>query len=50
MSERWNAVLTTFGPRTSSSTVTASRSANGTSEHVSFDSASGSIGSTAPGT
>ena len=50
MSERWNAVRRTCAPSNSSSTVTAIRSCPGTSEHARFDSASGSIGSTSPGT
>ena len=38
-----------FAPSNSSSTVTASRSSPGTSEHARFESASGSIGSTSAG-
>ena len=50
MSDRWNAVRRTCAPSNSSSTVTAIRSCPGTSEHAPLDSASGSIGSTSPGT
>ena len=42
--------LDDLGPRRSISTVTARRSRPGRSEQASLDSASGSIGSTAPGT
>ena len=45
--KRWES---TSVPRISSSTVTASRSSPARSEHAWFDSSSGSIGSTAPGT
>ena len=40
----------TRAPSSSSSTVTVRRSSPGTSEHARLDSASGSIGSTSPGT
>jgi hypothetical protein len=44
------ALRRSFAPSNSSSTVTASRSWPGTSEQATFESASGSIGSTLPGT
>ena len=50
MIERWNALRRTRAPSKSISTVTASRSWWGTSEHARLESASGSIGSTSPGT
>ena len=50
MSERWNSTRRTSVPAMSISTVTASLSSPGRSEQARFDSASGSIGSTAPGT
>src|SRR3954447_21784815 len=46
MSERWKAARVAFAPSISISTVTARRSTPGRSEQTSFDSASGSIGST----
>ena len=49
-SERWKDTLVTSAPFIRISTVTASLSSPGRSEHASFDSTSGSIGSTAPGT
>ncbi len=48
--ERWKLAEATSAPRSTSSTVTARRSAPGTSEQASVESACGSIGSTAPGT
>ena len=50
ITERWNATERTAAPSSSISTVTVSRSTCGRSEQASFDSACGSIGSTAPGT
>ena len=51
MTERENDTRRTPpSPSTSMRTVTARRSACGRSEQASFDSASGSIGSTRPGT
>ena len=48
--ERWNATDRVSGPSIRSSTVTASRSCPVTRLQAPLDSASGSIGSTAPGT
>ncbi len=48
--DRWNTVFTTFAPSISISTVTASFSSPGRSDEALFERASGSIGSTAPGT
>ena len=48
--DRWKATFSTFAPSISISTVTASFSSPGLSDEARFESASGSIGSTAPGT
>jgi len=50
ISDRMNEQLTTSCPRMTISTVTANLSSPGDSEHAPFDSSTGSIGSTAPGT
>ena len=47
---RWNSTRRTSVPAMSIWTVTASLSSPGRSEHARLESASGSIGSTAPGT